>query len=61
VGAVVDEANEGEEQSADEAVADHLDGGAGHTDLAHRGDSEEHIAHLGDGTIGDQSLEVGLT
>ncbi len=57
---VVDDANGHKEQTGQQAVTDHLEGGA--ADAVHGvGDqSQQDVAHRGDGGVGDDPLEIGL-
>ena len=59
VGAVVDHAaDDGEEQSGDHAVREHLQHGAGEADLVERHEAEQDEAHVADAGVADDELEV---
>ena len=60
VHAVVDDADAEEEAGRDDAVRQHLEDGAFDALRREGEDAERHEAHVGDGRIGDQLLEVGL-
>ncbi len=57
---LVDDAHAQEEGAGDEAVVDHLQDGPVHGLLLEDEDAQRHEAHVADGAVGDQLLEVGL-
>ncbi len=60
VHAVVDDADAEEEAGGDDAVRQHLEDGAFDALRREGEDAERHEAHVGDGRIGDELLEVRL-
>jgi hypothetical protein len=60
VGAVVDHADQKEEHRRDRAVVEHLQHGAVDALLGERRHAEHDVAHVADGRVGDQLLEIGL-
>ena len=60
VRAVVQQPDQQEEQPRDESVADHAEHRRAETARARCRDGDEHESHVGDGRVGDESLQVGL-
>ena len=60
VGLVVDGADHGEHEGGHDAVREHLQRGAVDADRVERRQAHEHVAHVADGRVADDVLEVGL-
>ena len=60
MGPVIDHADQQEHHGARHAVVEHLKRRAVDPVVGHRGEAEQHVAHVADGGIGDQALEVFL-
>ena len=60
VGPLVDGPDKCEEEGRHDAMGEHLQRGAGHTDGLHRRDAHEHVAHVADAGVPDDVLQVVL-
>ncbi len=54
------QAGHGEGEAGQQAVADHLEGGAGQAYLVQGEDAEQDVAHVADAAVGDEPFEIGL-